>query len=152
VKINQSLIIQQPVDNVFECLSDFSLSALWSGMRMTSEPLNPAKSEPHVGYCYKNQIKLLNWQWEVTYEIIEFEPNHLFTAKTTTGWLPGIVTYCLEPQERATRLMYRHEFELVTFFKPVETVLQKSLERQAETDLANLKDWLESGLYTQVLR
>ena len=151
MKINQSLVIQQPASSVFACVSDFRGSGLWSSLIIAAESLSPADSKPGVGFCYTNRVKLLNQHWDATCQVVEFEPNRIITSRTTTGWLRGLLTYRLEPQDQATRLLYHRalEFEAVTFFKPFEAVLQKSLERQTATDLANLKDWLESGLYQQ---
>lgn len=150
MKIHTSIVIEKPASTIFECLCDFSQCGLWSSLVTSYNPVSPATDEVQVGYCYKNQLKLLNRRWQVTYQVIEYVPNYLLTSKTTAGWLPGIISYRLDTQEgeKATRLTYRHEFELVKFFKPYETVLQRSLERQAAVDLANFKDWLESGLYT----
>jgi uncharacterized protein YndB with AHSA1/START domain len=154
LKIQTSVLIDQPANKVFECLCDFKLLGLWNSLVIETEPDQPASAggmtQPQIGFNYKARLKLLNQTWIVTYQIIEFEQNRLLTYKTTTGWLPGFVNYRLEPEgtgdDAPTRLIYQHDYELVNYFKPYETLLQKSLARQAETDLANLKDWLESGL------
>jgi hypothetical protein len=154
LKIYTSVLIDRPADKVFECLCDFKLSGLWNSLVIETEPDQSAPAggmtQPQLGFNYKTRLKLLNQTWIVTYQIIEFEQDRLLTFKTTTGWLPGFVNYRLEPEgarddAATTRLIYRHDYELVNYFKPYEALLQKSLARQAETDLATLKDWLESG-------
>jgi hypothetical protein len=100
-----------------------------------------------VGYCYKNLYKFLNHQLEITYQIIEFKPNCLLTAKTIAGSLPSLLHYSFETLSSGMRLTQQQEIELLAPFQPFEPVLDKSLTRQAVQDLATLQDWLESGLY-----
>lgn len=146
MRIQASILINLAAHQVFDCLSEFNLSGLWSSTVIETVP-DPAP--PQVGSSYKTQLKLLNQTWNLTYQVIEFERGRLLTFKTTSGWLPGLVSYRLEQAgPLATRLSYLHEFELVKAFKPYEALLQKSLARQAATDLANFKDWLESGLFS----
>ena len=149
MNITQNLVIHQPIHHVFACVRDVHHASLWSGLISASEPFDLAECEPGVGYRYTSRVKLLNRQWDVTYQIVECEPNRRITAKTTTGWLPGLVMYCLEPHGQATRLTYQHICDLTLMFQPFETVVHATLQRQTAIDLANLKDWLESGLYQQ---
>lgn len=150
MKFKKSVIINQPVAEVFEYISDFSHSPVWASPVLASQWLEPESVPPQIGCCYKNLIKFLDRQLEVTFQIIEFEPNRLITSKTIAGWLPSLVSYAIEPLANGTRLTYRQETELAMLFKRFEPVLQKSLDRQLEQDLATLKDWLESGLYAQI--
>jgi hypothetical protein len=110
VNIIQSLVIQQPIHNVFACVRNLHHGGRSSSLMSASEPFNQAEREPAVGYRYTNRVKLLNRQWDITDQLVEYELNRRITAKTTTGWLPGLMMYCLQPQGRATRLTYQHSY------------------------------------------
>jgi uncharacterized protein YndB with AHSA1/START domain len=150
VKFRHSITINLPVADVFEYLSDFRHSTVWAGPVLVTHWLENESSFPQMGSSYRQLIKFLERQLEVTFQIIEFEPDHLITSKTIAGWLPSLVSYVTEPLAGGTNLTCTQETELSNQFKRFEPVLQKSLERQLRQDLTNLKDWLESGLYTQI--
>jgi hypothetical protein len=135
------------MDEVFKFVTDFSRANLWMSLVLTSQPLDAAIKQPCVGYCYTNLYKFLNHQLEITYQIIEFKPNCLLTAKTIASSLPSLLYYSFETLSSGIRLTQQQEIELLAPFQPFEPVLHKSLTRQAAQDLVTLQDWLESGLY-----
>lgn len=150
MKIQKSVIIKRPVSEVFEFVCDFGRSSLWSGAVLFTQPVETETDRPGIGFCYKNLVKFLDRHLEMIYQIIEFEPNRLITAKTITGWLPSIVCYSFEALPEGVRLSYQEQVEPAAPFKPFEAMIYKNLERQLEQDLATLKDWLESGLYARL--
>jgi hypothetical protein len=102
---------------------------------------------PGIGYCYKNLVKFLDRQLELTYQVIEYQPYRLITSKTIAGSLPSLLCYSFDTLAVGTLLTYQQEIGLIALFQPFEAVIYKNLERQTEQDLATLKDWLESRLY-----
>jgi len=148
VRVKKSVVINQPIAEVFEYVSNFSRTRIWSGAVLASQPVETEATQPGVGYCYKNLVKFLDRQLELTYQIIEYQPNLLITAKTIAGLLPSLVCYNSDPLAVGTLLTYQQEIGLIGLFKPFEAIIYKSLDRQAEQDLTTLKDWLESRLYS----
>ncbi len=147
MKVTKSIVINQPISDVFDFVSNFGHARVWFSSILEFHSLEVETGKLEVGYCYKNLVKFLDRQLDLTYQIIEYQPYRIITSKTIAGLLPSLVCYSFEQQALGTLLTIQQEIELIAIFKPFEAVVHKNLERQVEQDLATLKDWLESRLY-----
>ncbi len=142
VKIEISIVINRPLEDVFAFLSDLENNLKWrSGSieaRKTSEyPLG-------VGTMYRMVDNVLGRRIEGEAEIIECEPNRKYTSRSKSGYLPLVAQRIFEPAERGTRVRFVAEAEPGGFFKLAEPLVASIGKRRHETDAANLKDLMEA--------
>lgn len=142
LKIEHSLVINRPVEEVFEFMTDpektpqYESGLLESGL--TSEgPVG-------VGTTYREVRQFLGKRMESINEVTEYEPNSKFGFKTSSGPIPveGNVTF--ESVEGGTRVSVIGQGEAGGFFKLAESIVGRMARRQLVADYANLKDLLEA--------
>jgi uncharacterized protein YndB with AHSA1/START domain len=123
-KIETSVVIDRPVEEVFAYIADPKNTPEWAG------PVIEAKqtSEGAVGLG------------RATYEITEFEPNKYYADRTTSGPAPINARMSLNPVDGGTELTIEGEIESAGFFKLAEPL----------TSFANL--WFDARVYCTLLR
>jgi carbon monoxide dehydrogenase subunit G len=141
-KLEQTLTIDRPVEEVFAFVSEPEKQAQWrSGIEeaeLTSEgPIG-------VGSTFREVERFLGRKIESTSEVTEFEPNSKFAFKSTSGPVSFEATITLEESADGTRLSMVGDAELGGFFRIAEPIVIRMASRQMETDLASLKTLLEA--------
>ncbi len=145
MKINLSVVIHRPVEEVFAYMNDISRWAEWNpGLIEASAPEGP----PHAGTRVREVFKFLGRRIESTFEIVEYEPNRKVTFRTVAGPIPMTGTQTYEVIDGATKLTVSGEGEAGGFFKLAEPVVAQMVRRQNQTGLDNLKDLLEAQVPT----
>jgi len=142
MKIESSIVINRPIEDVWTYVSDFEKASVWNPatleMRLTSEgPLQQGSSYVWVGQWLGRRI-------ESNCEVTAFEPGREFAYKIVSGPFPGAASTILEPAADGTRVTMRSEGEIGGFFKLAEPVVAAMSKRQIESMLGNLKDILEA--------
>lgn len=142
VKVEGTVVINRPIEEVFAFLTNPDNSSLWQGMVLEAKQT----SEGPVGVGTTGQVvgQFLGRRMESTWEVTEFELNRKATLKTTSGPIPYMNSATLEPVEEGTKVTLVAEYEVGGFFKLAEPILARMAQRQAETDYANLKDLVEA--------
>jgi len=144
MKIEQSIAISRPIEEVFAYVTDYDTQLQWqSGLleaKITSEgPLG-------VGSQYTYVTQMLGRRVETAGEITEHEPSRKHEWKATSGPLPELQGgFLFEPTEGGTKVTMLAEAEPGGFFKLAEPLAIRMVRRQLETSLNNLKDLLEAG-------
>jgi len=143
IKMEQSVVINRPVEEVFEFLANPENGPQWqSGIQ---EVRKTSEGPVGAGTTFINVGQLLGRRIESTVEYSEYEPNRRVAAKSISGPLPYKFEVTFEPAaEDGTKVTTRGEAEVGGFFKLAEPIAARMLKRQFETDNANLKDLLES--------
>ncbi len=141
-KIESSVLIDRPIEEVFAYVSDPSNAVQWAGpvaeSKITSQgPLGPGTTSSRI-------TQFLGRNFESTYEITEYEPNSLFADKTTSGPVPINSRISFDPVDGGTKVTVTGELEAGGFFKLAEPLVARMARRQVETDVQTLKDLLES--------
>ena len=85
-KIEHSVVINRPVEEVFEFMANPENTPLWAGVvreiKLTSEgPIG-------VGTTYNVVIELLGRRIESNTEFTEYKPNSKFSTKDTSSPMP----------------------------------------------------------------
>jgi carbon monoxide dehydrogenase subunit G len=142
MRIESSITINRPAEDIWEYLIDFEKNKMWNpatvDMRLTSEgPLRKGSTYVWVGQFLGRHI-------ESNTEVTEFEPGRKFSYKIVSGPFPGTASTTLEPAEGGTRVTIRSEGDMGGFFKLAEPVMARMSKRQIEGMLANLKDLVEA--------
>ncbi len=141
MKIETSIVINRPVEDVFAILSNVENNPKWSNVfldaRKTSDgPIGVGTTWQIVGRAFGQPI-------EAEAQVTEYEPNRQW-AQTQSGPIPAKIWQTYEPVEEGTRVNVALEAEPGGFFKLAEPLLKTMMKRGIATDLANLKDLMEA--------
>lgn len=144
MRFAQSVTINQPVKEIFAYLNNFENLVEWASVVIAVRKLSPEMLV--VGSTMKATIRFLGHWLEMTFEIIECEPDSYLTIKSIAGACPSLFCYRFEPSECGGTILYQE-----AFFQPVQgiigladPVVASALRRQLEYDLLTLKDILET--------
>lgn len=141
LRVETSVRINRPSDEVFDFISNFENNPLWqSGQveaRFTSEgPLR-------VGSTYNQVAKFLGRRIESTFEVLEYEPGRKVKAASTSGSFPITFTRMVEARDGGAEVSAVVEGDASGFFKLAEPLLARMVQRSVDADYRNLKQILE---------
>ena len=143
IRFENSVVINRPVEEVFEFVSNFNNDPLWQPAFQEGEITS--EGPIGVGTTGRNVIRFLGRTIESTIEMTEYEENRKLGVRTTSGPTPAKVVDTFEPVEGGTRLTQNFEAEVGGFLKLAEPVVGRMVKRQQQNNFANLKDLLEAG-------
>jgi uncharacterized protein YndB with AHSA1/START domain len=143
IKLENSVVINRPIDEVFEFMANSENNPQWqSGAQ---EVMKTSEGPIDVGTTYTSVSKILGRGIESTVEYTAYEPNGRLAGKTTSGPIPFQFETTFEPvAEGGTKVTSSGEGDVGGFFKLAEPLVARMLKRQTESDTANLKDLLEA--------
>lgn len=144
IKNEQSIVINQPVGEIFDYVSDLENMVDWSSVVIAIRKLSSERLE--VGANIKATIRFLGRWLDMAFEIVECEPDHCLTIKSTSGLSPCLFSYRFEPVPGGTTIL-SVEAAIHSFSELMETsgsVITNAVRRQIEYDLLTLKDILEA--------
>jgi Polyketide cyclase / dehydrase and lipid transport len=141
-KIERSVVIDRPIDEVFEFVHDTSKDALWQSTLVESHQLTDG--EMGVGTKVREVRQFLGRRIEMDWEVTDYEPSTRSSIKTVSGPIPPTGSYLLEPVDGGTKLTAMGELDAHGFFKLAEPVFARITGRELEANLGHLKDLLEA--------
>ena len=137
-----SVVISRPVEEVFEFVNNPENDPLWQSSMM--ESAQTSEGSMGVGTTLRGVAQLVGQRMEWTAEVTEWEPNRKVTYEVSGGPLSAEQSLTFEAVEAGTKFTLVLEGETGGFFKLAEPIVTRMLQRDTETDLANLKDILEA--------
>ena len=141
-KLEQSVVINRPIEEVFAFVSDFEMSPQW--MSELVEAKQTSEGPVGVGTTYMAVATPLGRRAESTQEVVEYEPNSKYAIKSTSGSVESKDEYTFESVAGGTKVIRVAEAEMGGFFRLAEPLAVRMMRRQFETNFANLKDLLEA--------
>ena len=142
VKVEVSAVINRPVEEIFDYMSNPENSPKWQSGVLESE--QTSKGPSGVGATIREVRKFMGRRIDQTFEITEYEPNRMIKQKTISGPMKLDAIYAFESVEGGTRVTMGGEGDSGGFFKLADPLINRMAGRQMEADLANLKDMLEA--------
>jgi uncharacterized membrane protein len=142
--IERSIVIDRPVDEVFNFVHEPRNDASWQTTLIESTQVDDGPLR--VGTQIRERRRFLGIQVEMTKEITEFEPTRRSAFKMVAGGTPMSGAYTLEPLDGATKLTATGYVEPRGFFKIAEPLFTSMAGRELEASLGHLKELLESRL------
>jgi uncharacterized membrane protein len=143
IKVENSIVINRPVDEVFEFVSNIENNPLWQGA--TLEAKKTSEGALRVGSTSATVTKFLGRRIEASGEITEYEPNQKLSSKITSGPIPAKSSASFErAAEGQTKFSIVFEADATGFFKLAEPLVRRAAQRQIDNDHATLKDILEA--------
>lgn len=140
--IQHSIIIDRPVEEVFEFVSDASNDRLWETGVEACVPDGEAK----LGQQRDVTMEALGRRYQGEAEVTEFEPDQRLTIEIKSG-LPvkGESDFQFDSANGGTELNYSMRAKPANrVFRVIQPVMGWMLHRQWKNDLQTLKELLES--------
>jgi uncharacterized membrane protein len=142
-KIERSIVIDRPVDEVWNFVHDPTKDALWQTTLRESELLS--EGPIGVGSRVREVRQFLGIRVELAWEVTEYEPNTRSSIRGVSGPVPLSGSYVLAPENGGTRFTVAGELDAHGLFKLAEPVFARMTARELESNLGHLKDLLEAG-------
>ena len=141
-QFKQSVVIKRPVEQVFAVVSDLENDPPWSG---AAELRRTSPGPVGVGTTFRQRDRLLGRRLELTLQVVDYEPNHKVTLKTTSRGLSFAGTRMVEPVgQGATRVTFVGGGRAGGVWRPAEPLLAAVGGRRLRAQLGRLKRLLES--------
>lgn len=137
-----SCVIERPVAEVYELMADLDRVPQWvEGVRearaISGDPQSVGGKVAHVN-------EFMGRTFESTFEVLEWEPEHLMVFKVLSGPLRGESRETLEPvEEGSTRVTIEVTGDAAGPLKLLAGATGRAARRQLEASLRNLKALLE---------
>ena len=141
-KLEHSVVINRPVEEVFEFMTNIENEKLYRTDLLESEQTSEGPFGVGTTTCEVSQF--LGRKVETTGEVTEFVKNMVVATKSTSGSIPYKFRTSFEPVERGTKVTVEFEIEIGGFFKMAESFVIKMGMRQTEKDINTLKKMLEA--------
>jgi uncharacterized membrane protein len=142
-KIERSIVIERPLEEVWDFVQDTSKDAMWQTTLVESQVLT--EGPRRVGTQVQEVRRFLGVQIPMTLELTEFEPRHRSSLRAVSGGIPLSGSYLLEPLDGGTKLTVTGQLEAHRLFKLTEPVFARMTSRELEASLGHLKDLLEAA-------
>jgi uncharacterized membrane protein len=142
-KIERSIVIERPLEEVWDFVQDTSKDAMWQTTLVESQVLT--EGPRRVGTQVQEVRRFLGVQIPMTLELTEFEPRHRSSLRAVSGGIPLSGSYLLEPLDGGTKLTVTGQLEAHRLFKLAEQVFARMTSRELEASLGHLKDLLEAA-------
>jgi uncharacterized protein YndB with AHSA1/START domain len=141
MRIQDSIIIERPVEDVFAYVSNVNHLPEWAGttIEVKDAPAGPLRD----GATFADVGKFLGRRIDTPFRAT-VEAPHRLVYRSTGGLVPHDWTYTFEPLEDSTRMTLAVEGEPGGFFRLATPLLERALRRQMSKDLASLKRVIES--------
>ena len=141
-KVEGTVVINRPIEEVFKFLTTPGSSAQWQGMVLESK--KTSEGPVGVGTTGQSASQFLGRRMESTWEVTEHELNRKTAYKSTSGPIPYENSATLESVDEGTKVTLVGEYEVGGFFKLAEPIVARMGQRQADADFAMLKDLVEA--------
>ena len=144
MKIERSLVINLCAEEIFDYMADIDNLVEWSGTVVTIRKTTAGAIS--AGATLRCTSRFLGRWQETTYELVEFEPGHLFTLKSISSLAPSNFSYRLEQTEPGkTNVSVEALIEPMEGYMGLdEVVVVSAVCRQIENDLYTIRDILEA--------
>ncbi len=141
-RIEASVVINRPVEEVFEFVTNPKNDLLWQPGVLESE--QTSEGPMGVGTTLRSVSQFMGRRMEGIGEVIGYKANKKITYKEASGPTSGELSLTFEPVEGGTRVTLVGEWEPRGFFRLPDPIVVRMTQRDVEGSLANLKDILEA--------
>ncbi|HLJ02224.1 MAG TPA: SRPBCC family protein [Solirubrobacteraceae bacterium] len=132
-----SIDVQQPPEEIFAYLSDFSTTREWDPSVVEAERLNgEAVGE---GTEFRLVAEFLGRKNELTYRIVEYDPPHAVTFLGENATVISRDRITFEPAAAATRVTYDADLALKGPLRLADPLLALAFNRVGDRALAGLR-------------
>jgi uncharacterized protein YndB with AHSA1/START domain len=141
IELKSSIVINRPVEEVFSYMTDAKNLSNWMSELVEAE--QTSGGSVGVGTKISAVANVLGRRAESIQEISKYELNSKFALKSASGPVESEDEFIFESVAGGTKVTRLTEGEMGGFFRMAEPLVVRMLNRQFETNFANLKDLLE---------
>ena len=145
-RFEASILIERPVDEVFQFLTRAENFAIWEAGLVDN--VADRDGAPEVGSTGRASIKVLGRTFEIHWIVDEIEPDHHVAISVDWGAGQGAVRWTCEPDDAGTRFTISYESDdpppANIFGNLTRLFVERVQQRNLETSVANLKRLLEA--------
>lgn len=139
IRVENSTVINRPVHEVFAYMTEPKNLPEWNSLLLEARAEGPVRQ----GTKIHTVAKFLGRKMESTSEVIEYETNKKFVAKTPSPF-PITNTTLLEAEGGGTKVIAVFEGEPGGFFKLGEPIVARIAKKQRQAQFDTLKEILEA--------
>ncbi|MFC2004804.1 SRPBCC family protein [Chloroflexota bacterium] len=140
-KIEESVIINWPVDQVFNYVTDFDRLPEWETNILKSEKTSAGKIG--IGTTYRGVIKAMGMRMEWTSIVTKYEENTRLDETITSGKTIIYEKLMFDIVDEDTEFTLIHDYRTGGFLKLITPMLVYTMRKQMKANLGNLKRILE---------
>ena len=142
IKIEKSIIINRPVEEVWKFMSNIENATKWD--RGVLEAKQTSEGPIGVGSTLQTRRQMLGRQRIGKLRVSEYVPNKIIALQASLGQIAAAqIRYSFEPVEDRTRMTSTAEVELHGAWRLIAPLLSPMLERDGREDMANIKRIME---------
>ncbi len=138
-----SVRIEQPVETVFDFVSDPTTFPRWNSAVQSVRETSPGADG--IGATYRMERELPSGPAENDLEVVEINRPSLFVIRTTSGPTPFTYRYVLADEAGATLLQLAAEVELGGLAGALGPLASRVVKRGVDSNFADLKRILEAN-------
>lgn len=142
ITLDLSTLVDRPVPEIFDFLSDPLNLPKWQSMVARIEQATPG--EPAIGTKYRVFAQALGRNIEGEMQITAFEPPHKVGFVNQSGPMRVNITVTLKPVGSGAKIALHAEGNPAGMFALAEGILAGKIKSEMEANLARLKAVLES--------
>ena len=142
IEVESSVLIDQPIDKVFEFVTTPENDATWY---IGIESRDHTPDEPAgVGSTSQSDIRFMGVPMTVTWEVVGYDAPNKIEVKTIEGRVSVEAEYNFEAvAEGQTKVMVRGHADVGGVFSLADPLIERMAQRQWDASFENLKDVLE---------
>lgn len=146
MRFEESVVINQPVEKVFDYVSNPLNLPEWQGPPTEVRDLQQSKPGGlREGDKFVTVLEFLGRQYETPTEVTAYEPYRRLSYRGTGGPVPTEIAFIFEEAPGKTRFTQSQEVEPGGFFRLAGPLFERAAKVQLRNDLDTLKDLLESA-------
>lgn len=144
IKLEQSIIINRPVEEVWKFMSNIENATKWD--RGVLEAKQTSEGPIGIGSMLQTRRQMLGRQRIGKLRVSEYVPNRLIALQASLGQIAAAqIRYSFEPVDGGTHMTGTSEVELRGLWKLITPVLTRMLARDGREDLTNAKRIMEDS-------
>jgi uncharacterized protein YndB with AHSA1/START domain len=139
-KIERTLTVDKPLDQVWAYLTDFTNNEEWDPPTVTTERIS---GDGAVGTVYRNVSKILGREVEIEYTVVEVEPKSVFRLRGTTSSMEMLDTMRFAQSPEGTTVTYTAEFDPQGVAKLAQPLMPLGLKKLGDDAAEQMRQVLE---------
>lgn len=143
MRVEGSVTVNQPVERVFAFISEIERQPDWVGPVQAVKDLQPGPVQ--VGTTFTLTLAFMGQSGDVQQAVTILEPNRTYAQKSTSGPVPALITFTVEPAEGGTLVRNLTEADASDIPRMLRSMVTRNINKQLQTDLQKLRELLENG-------
>jgi uncharacterized protein YndB with AHSA1/START domain len=142
MKFENSVIIEQPVKEVFDFVTNPSNNAQWQTDILELEVTSEGRFE--LGSTYRCVNRFMGQRLETEGVITDYVPGRICSYRITSGSVTGESNFYFEAVNGVTKFTATANLDL-QYFKFGKVLIKRKIYKQLKNDMLQLKKLLENG-------